>query len=182
MSVALCCLLAGITCGGERDRAPGDEVTLPPDTTGIAADDPERENGTVIDTLVMQARGALVQRPVAPLRVDGACPFECCTYGDWTATAETTVYEESDRQSATRTLPAGTRLEADSGFVVLTEIGVAIVRDTVRMCAEDGGERLATVGDTLFIPDHVGGGVPSRVARGIRAPDRRRQRLRPGGR
>ena len=139
LSVALFCLLVGTACGWEGDEVPGEEVAAP-------------------DTMVMHARESLARRPVAPLRIDGACPFECCTYGAWTTTAETTVYEEPDPGSAQWTLPAGTPLEAESGFVVLTEIGVAIVRDTVRMYTESGGERLAAVGDTLFILDNVGEG------------------------
>ena len=106
----------------------------------------------------MHAHGTLGERPSAPLRVEGACPFECCTYGDWTTTDETTFYEEPDPASAQWSVPAGTRVEAMSGFVVLTEIGVALAGDSVRLYAEDGGERLAAAGDTLFLLDNVGEG------------------------
>lgn len=141
LSVALSCLLAGVACGGERGDATGDEAGpyLP-------------------DTLVMQARGPLDRRPAAPLRIDGACPFECCTYGTWTTSAVTIVYEEPDPASAQWPVPAGTRVEAATGFVLLTQIGVAVARDTVRMYTENGAERLAAAGDTLFILDNVGEG------------------------
>ena len=141
LSVALFCLLAGVACGGERGDASGDEA-----------------GPYLRDTLVMRARGPLDRRPVAPLRIDGACPFECCTYGTWTTSAETTVYEEPDPASAQRSFPAGTRVEAATGFVLLTQIGVAVARDTVRMYTESGAERLAAPGDTLFVLDNVGEG------------------------
>jgi len=106
----------------------------------------------------MQVGRPLPEHPFAPIRIEGACPFECCTYGDWKATGETTLYEEPDPRSPQRTVRAGTRLEAVSGFVLLTEIGVAVARDSVRMYAEDGAGRLAAAGDTLLILDKVGEG------------------------
>lgn len=150
LSVAIFCLLAAVACGGERGEASRDET--------VAPDSAEGEDTGGPDTMVMQVGGALVARPVAPLRIVGACPFECCTYGVWTTTAETTVYAEPDPASAQRTLAADTRVEASSGYVLLTEIGVAVARDTVRMYTEDGAERLAAAGDTLLILDNVGEG------------------------
>src|SRR5687768_8100823 len=94
-SIGLCCVLAGIACGEERDEPPVDEIAVP-DTKRVHERDPAGGERELADTLVMQAGGALAQRPVAPLRIEGACPFECCTYGDWTTTAETTVYKEPD--------------------------------------------------------------------------------------
>jgi hypothetical protein len=155
--ITACCMLAAVGCGGERRPGPGAEVER--DTVGAAGEGPVREDEPALaDTMLMQAGGALARRPAAPLRIDGACPFECCTYGAWTTTGETTVYEEPDPGSAQWTIPTGAGLEAVSGFVVLTEIGIAVARDSVRMYAEDGGERLAAAGDTLFILDNVGEG------------------------
>ncbi|HJU86294.1 MAG TPA: hypothetical protein VJ788_02870 [Gemmatimonadota bacterium] len=154
--LGLCCLLAGIACGGERGTRPGDETGQ--DTVEIADRGSVSEAESPADTMVMQARGVLSGRPVAPLRIDGACPFECCTYGDWTTTGETTLYEEPDPESARWTVPPGTPLEAMSGFVILTEIGTAIAGESVRLYTEDGAERRATAGDTLFLLDNVGEG------------------------
>jgi hypothetical protein len=140
LPAVFCCLLVGVGCG-ERAPEPEDEV--------------ERDSA---DTMVMEAGGALAGRPTAPLRIDGACPFECCTYGEWTTTEETTLYEEPDSASSRWTVPAGTPLDAGSGFVILTEIGVAVAGDSVRLYTEDGDPRLATAGDTLFLLDDVGEG------------------------
>ena len=154
LSIVASCILAGIACGGERGMTPGDEVEG--DAAEAADGSPVR--GESIDTLVMESRGALAERPVAPLRIDGTCPFECCTYGIWTTTGKTVVYDQPDPGSAQRTLPAGARLEAETGFVVLMEIGVAVAGDSVRMYTEDGAERMTAAGDTLLVLDNVGEG------------------------
>ncbi len=99
-----------------------------------------------------------MSRPVAPLRIEGACPFECCTYGAWTTTAATTIYEEPDESAASYEVPAGSRLDAATGYVLLTRIGVAVARDTVRVYDDAGDSRLVAVGDTLVILDDVGEG------------------------
>jgi hypothetical protein len=150
-------VLAGTGCGEERDTRLEGEVQG--DTAGMAEAGRVPEAGSSpADTMVMQVRGPLAQRPVAPLRIDGACPFECCTYGDWTTSGETTLYEEPDPESARWTVPYGTPLEAMSGFVILTEIGTAIAGESVRLYTEDGAERRAAAGDTLFLLDNVGEG------------------------
>ncbi|MGH7567290.1 MAG: hypothetical protein ACREK2_10715, partial [Gemmatimonadota bacterium] len=132
----LCCLLAA-ECGREEK---GDVRPAPE------------------DTLVMQVGGPLSRRPQAPLRIEGACPFECCTYGTWTTTATTTVYEQPDESAASFTVPAGAALEASSGYVLLTRIGVAVAQDTVRVFDESGQSRLMAAGETLLVLDDVGEG------------------------
>ena len=144
--LALGTALAALACG---DRQVGGTEAVGEGEAGA----PARR-----DTLVMQVGGPLRERPLAPLRIEGACPFECCTYGTWTTTDATVVHEQPDPASASRNVPASTRLEAVSGFVILTEIGVAIAGDSVRMYTEDGDERLAAAGDTLLVLDNVGEG------------------------
>ena len=122
--------------------APTDAPRSVPDTVSITTDD-----------------RALADRPTSPLRVDGACPFEGCVYGTWTTSAETTVYAvAADTTSATFTVPAGTALEADRGFVLLTRLGEAVVlRPTDLFLAADETRPLAE-GDTLLILDYEGEG------------------------
>lgn len=134
----LCCLLAVAACSREEKG----------DVANVSAE----------DTLVMQVGGSLSRRPAAPLRIEGACPFECCTYGAWTTTDPTTIYERPDENAVLLTVPADTRQEAATGYVLLTRIGVAVARDTVRMYGESGDPYLAEVGDTLFVLDNVGEG------------------------
>ncbi len=112
------------------------------------------------DTLVMQEGGPLAQRPTAPLRIEGACPFECCTYGTWTTTDQTTVYRQTgDTTAVAFTIPAGTTLEAPTGHVLLTQIGMAVTRDSVRLYQGYESFRTAPPGDTLLLLDYVGEGT-----------------------
>ena len=49
---------------------------------------------------------------------EGACPFECCQYGDWTATRATPAFESPDdgaKQAAV--IPPGAAVTALGGFV-----------------------------------------------------------------
>lgn len=100
------------------------------------------------------------QRPTAPLRIAGACPFECCTYGTWTTTEPTLVYSQADdTTSSTFTVPAETTLEAVTGHVLLRHIGRALVRDSVYLYIDYDSFRTAEPGDTLFLLENVGEGA-----------------------
>ncbi|HET6361912.1 MAG TPA: hypothetical protein VFH11_07625 [Gemmatimonadota bacterium] len=135
-----------------------DRDTLP---NGAARESREADRtgeGDSGDTIVMEDGDQLVRRPEAPVRIDGACPFECCTYGAWTTTGPTTVYEEPDETVASRNVPAGTEMEATSGHVLITRVGLAVARDTLRLYRDDGSSLLAATGDTLLVLDDVGEG------------------------
>ena len=108
-------------------------------------------------TITAETR-ALAGRPVAPVRVVGACPFEGCQYGTWTTTAETTVYAAADTTSAAFAVPAGTALEAEGGFVLVTRVGVSVaVRPTDLPLAYAETTPLAA-GDTVLVLDYEGEG------------------------
>jgi hypothetical protein len=100
-------------------------------------------------------------RPTAPLRVDGACPFECCGYGEWTTTEETTVYSRAgDSTAVAFTLPAKTKITAETGFVLLHELGAAVVTKPMelwRLDAEATARPIAP-GDTVVVLDYIGEG------------------------
>jgi hypothetical protein len=64
--------------------------------------------------------------PPLPYVELGACPFECCTYRDWTAEAQLTAYESHDPRSpkkAVFTIASGERVTAMSGLVRTTAAG-----------------------------------------------------------
>ena len=85
----------------------------------------------------------------------GACPFECCTYGDWTARAPYHVYAaERDTGEPLFTIPAGTTFHADSGNVHITGSALVAVADSVR----DGDYWAFGAGDTLLVLDYIGEG------------------------
>ena len=102
---------------------------------------------------------ALAERPVAPVRVEGACPFEGCQYGTWTTSAETTVYGRGgDTTSTAFAVPAGTALEASGGFVLLTRVGASVAtRPDSLFLAYDEAAPLAA-DDTLAVLDYEGEG------------------------
>ena len=60
----------------------------------------------------------------------GACPFECCTYRDWTAETTLTAYESHDPRSRGRvvfTLAPGERVTALTGIVRTTVAGEVLM-------------------------------------------------------
>lgn len=89
------------------------------------------------DTLIIDAAtayGAMPERPVAPVRVDRACPFECCAYSTWTTTEDVALYAAPDDTTAQpiATLPAGMELNAQTGHVLLTRLGSGVIRDSAQ--------------------------------------------------
>ena len=129
-------------------------------TTGIPADTASNAAASTTDTLVLQAGQSFAQRPAAPLRVEAACPFECCSYGTWTTTEETTVYARAhDTTAVAFTVSSGTTLDAATGHVLLTQVGAALARDSVRLYRDDSTYRTAAPGDTVYLLDYVGEGA-----------------------
>ena len=131
------------------------------DTAAPADARPAVEAGAPVgpDTLRISAEAdTLARRPAAPVRVDGACPFEGCAYGTWTTTAETTVYASPSAAAESFTVPAETVLNADTGFVLLTALGVAVAeRDTEMYLSFEDTIPLAA-GDTLLVMEPEGEG------------------------
>ncbi|MCC6696509.1 MAG: hypothetical protein IT365_12830 [Candidatus Hydrogenedentes bacterium] len=62
----------------------------------------------------------------------GACPFEGCTYGVWTARQDTNANNRPVVGSRSAfTLRKGERILADSGFVVTRKAGEAVVKNPI---------------------------------------------------
>ncbi len=121
---------------------PAPPTPLPTETTAISTDD-----------------RALATKPVAPLRVEGACPFEGCTYTSWTTSGETAVYAVAgDTSSTAFMLPAGTHMEADRGFVLLTRIGVYVADRPTEVFVTADETHAVAAGDTLLVLDYEGEG------------------------
>ena len=133
-----------------------------PEPIPAAADSPATDTlAAAPDTLSMAADGQLAERPTAPLRIVGACPFECCTYGTWTTTAETPLYAAPGDTTAAPafTVPAGTELDAATGHVLLTRIEAAALRDSATLFLGYDETRTAAPGDSVVVLDYVGEGV-----------------------
>lgn len=101
--------------------------------------------------------------PLAPYVARGACPYECCSFGEWTALGPIPVHlSERDREVAYE-LPAGTTFRALRGNVHVDTIGMLAVVDTMaafRYSEEDDDwiDVHFETGDTLEILDYLGEG------------------------
>lgn len=79
-----------------------------------------------MDKLVLAVCSSLIAIPVAaqsvpqnPYESWGVCPFECCTYREWTADADIPVHKRrSDQSQVIFRLRAGERVSALTGVVV----------------------------------------------------------------
>jgi len=139
--------LALLACGGD-DAPPADEPgSAPPEPAGspppgASADPVARWTALLPDSLRHRAN---------------ACPFECCTYGDWTPTGDVPLRARpSQGEVVARVIPPAETFTADSGFVRITGVSLVAVTDSV---APEGPPQPTLVpGDTLVVLDYVGEG------------------------
>lgn len=92
----------------------------------------------------------------------GACPFECCTYRDWTVDQDTTVRSASDdRAPVAFRLSRGDTVKALTGVVVTTQPGVVRVLKAAKL-----GSLRVPAGATLDLLTNQGEGIASVHYRG----------------
>lgn len=134
-----------IGCSERRPAAYGGEDPGFSDST-IAA-------GTV--PLLDIARRHFDAVPDSVLMRAGACPFECCMYGEWRADSLIPILAEPiDGALAVDTLHPTERFRARSGYVEILGPAIVAVVDSV---PDDAGQGIAFVpGDTLVVLDYVG--------------------------
>lgn len=66
------------------------------------------------------------QQPPIPYEDHGACPFECCTYRQWTVKTRTLIRQDRNASSpAIFTLQRGERVTGMTGVVITTQSGQA---------------------------------------------------------
>jgi hypothetical protein len=96
------------------------------------------------------------QVPDSVLLRRGACPFECCAYGEWALRDSASIFTEARAAAAVAfTMPDSTRFRADSGFVRVTELQLLALTDTVDQ--RPYATRFLP-GDTVVVLDYVGEG------------------------
>jgi hypothetical protein len=106
----------------------------------------------------------LTARPVAPYAIHGACPFECCHYGEWTVHNDVALRATYAPNAAiVGRVPANTVVRADSGLVLVDTIGVDAVNATVTDV--DSGWDFAP-GDTVLLLAYQGEGFNQAWLRG----------------
>jgi len=70
--------------------------------------------------------GSPPEKPPLPFLDWNACPFECCTYRDWYASAALTAYSRRSVSSpAAFSIAKGEKVHGITGVVVTTRFGVA---------------------------------------------------------
>jgi hypothetical protein len=161
-------LCAACGSGGGSDRST--DAGAAPDSSGsgvsgaeVRADTAAADPAAGLEAGLDAIRSRL---PATALVREGACPFECCTYREWTATSPIPLFAaERDRSQVVDTIPAGARFRALGGNVHVTGLELVILTDTLRTwtSAVDGstsppGERQFLPGDTLVVLDYVGEG------------------------
>ncbi|HEX2779277.1 MAG TPA: hypothetical protein VHM30_07250, partial [Gemmatimonadaceae bacterium] len=114
-------------------------------------------------TVESMSNDTLVARPMAPYVVRGACPFECCAYGDWVieSGAELRATASTSAPIVGRVAP-GTGVVADSGLVRVDTIGMVIV--TAPLTTQDGLDFAR--GDTVLLLEPQGEGYSGAWIRG----------------
>jgi hypothetical protein len=106
--------------------------------------------------LSLGAQAALNLTPPLPYEDPGACPFECCTYREWSVEADTAV--RSDREDAAPiafSVRRGQKVTGVTGVVTTTKLGQAVVKRPTVV-----GERKLRVeaGEAVYILHYVGEG------------------------
>ena len=88
--------------------------------------------------------------------VHGACPFECCQYGQWTLTTPADLRASPSRAApVVRRLGEGTPVCADSGLVLVKPTGIVYALKDVQDSSTGFTLRQ---GDTLILLDELGEG------------------------
>jgi hypothetical protein len=95
---------------------------------------------------------ATVEQPPENYVAQGACPFECCMYGEWTATETTTLYREPGSGDVVAAIQPG-KVDALGGEMRLTPPPVL-----VRNAIADYDEDVAEPGSIVFLLDYLGEG------------------------
>jgi hypothetical protein len=96
--------------------------------------------------------------PPVPYEDPGACPFEGCTYREWTTNAAVDI--RADRRAGAPVafrLGAGEKIAAVTGVVVTIKPGRAQFREAVTLDTSDGRVDV-TPEDTLYLLTYLGEG------------------------
>jgi len=141
LAVLTAILAVGLTgCGGRRVQRTSDSAA---DTTTVSIPPPSPEPVT-----------AMAQSPALDEEyiVHGACPFECCKYGDWTMLEGGALRSQPNPDAdSVGSVDAGARVHTDSGVMVLHPPGVGVIAaDT---SSTGAGPR---AGDTVEVISYTG--------------------------
>lgn len=140
--------LAALLAAGCSDNRPAAY-----DAEELAFSDSTIETGTVPLLAVAQRHFDAV--PDSVLMRAGACPFECCVYGEWRADSVIPILAEpADGALPVDTLRPTDRFRARTGYVEVRGPAIVVVLDTVQ--GDAAAEIAFAPGDTLVVLDYIG--------------------------
>ena len=118
-----------------------------------------RTSLTAVSLVVVFGAGAQPapeRGPTLPYEDVGACPFECCTYRQWSVEAATDIRSDcNDAAPVAFRVNRGQTVTGVTGVVVTTKLGRVIVRRSTTV----GGRNLPVEpGDALHVLRYVGEG------------------------
>lgn len=89
----------------------------------------------------------------------GACPFECCTYREWSVEVDTTLYRtRSTKSRAAFRVKKGERVTGLTGVVITLEPGRAVATGDVTISRDGEREVKVRKGDVLYLLHPIGEG------------------------
>lgn len=100
--------------------------------------------------------------PKVPMRLEGVCPFECCSYGEWVTSEETRVYADPhDKRRVLDRLPPKTKFVGLDGFIELERLGSARAAKAVNLRPVNGDAAAVTLSPEaqVVVLDTIGEGV-----------------------
>jgi hypothetical protein len=101
---------------------------------------------------IMLVLQSAADKPAMPFSDPGACPFECCQYGIWTAKQTVSLRKERNKQSpVVFTISRGEKVTATTGVVVTYKPGV------VRMLKQSQFETVRVPAGAVVYVLHYGG-------------------------
>lgn len=93
----------------------------------------------------------------------GVCPFECCTYREWTADDDIPVHKErNDKSAVVFRLQRGQAVDGVNGVVVAEKPGAVTIDRTVRDGYVEGNEQPQLslhAGDVVYMVSPLGEGA-----------------------
>jgi hypothetical protein len=91
----------------------------------------------------------------------GACPFECCKYGEWITETKVALYEKMDLHSKQISIDSGTKIKAITGVVKTIEPQFIVSKttlDSILMSFDNKTFVSIKAGDTVRIIRYFGEG------------------------
>jgi hypothetical protein len=151
------------TCGGKRGDAPRLTAEVVRSAGRYQLANLRFPGGSPKFADLLTILAAVRQEQLGYFYATGGCPFECCRYGDWTLETDVALLafpraDSISRRDTVGVLRAGLKVRADSGIVLMTPPGIAVVTDGSAL-QFDTPERLTIpTGDTLYLLNHLGEG------------------------